>query len=84
MKNLYGERSVLRFGCDKNDWEVINMKKVERGISNQPEVTFPNEKKSYMPPVLTVYGRVSELTAGGSGAVEEGKGEIHPDKQVKP
>jgi hypothetical protein len=33
----------------------------------------PVAKKAYTPPALTVYGKLSELTAGGTGP-PEGKG----------
>lgn len=29
------------------------------------------EKKAYTPPTLTVYGKLTELTAGGSGQAHE-------------
>lgn len=33
------------------------------------------KKKFYTPPTLTVYGKLTELTAGGSGIAQES----HPD-----
>ena len=31
------------------------------------------EKKDYTPPTLTIYGKLTELTAGGTGVAQEGQ-----------
>lgn len=43
-------------------------KKVTEKDQNQKIV----KKKVYTPPILTVYGKLTELTAGGVGSVSEG------------
>lgn len=37
------------------------------------------EKKVYTPPELTVYGKLTELTGGGTGSVAE-SGSTHSDR----
>ncbi len=38
-------------------------------------------KKAYQSPILSRYGSIDELTAGGSGAAEQGKGVGDPTKR---
>lgn len=47
----------------------------EKLIETKEEEQPVAEKKAYTPPALTVYGKLTELTAGGSGLVSE----LHPD-----
>jgi hypothetical protein len=46
--------------------KTMNEKPMEKE-QEQPIV----EKKAYTPPTLTVYGKLTELTAGGSGQAHE-------------
>jgi len=39
------------------------------------------ERKPYTPPSLTVYGKLTELTAGGSATVMEGQDVKNKNKQ---
>jgi hypothetical protein len=42
----------------------------DKPIENKEEHSLV-EKKAYTPPVLTAYGKLTELTAGGAGSVTE-------------
>jgi hypothetical protein len=46
------------------------------------------DKKTYMPPTLTVYGKLTELTAAGTGSTTENSDETqgmpHADPKKRP
>jgi hypothetical protein len=46
----------------------------EKSIKREQDQTIV-KKKVYTPPTLTVYGKLTELTAGGTGPDGEGAGE---------
>ena len=49
-------------------------KLIEAQQEGQPEAP----KKSYTPPALIVYGKLTELTAGGTGTENEGSMAVFP------
>jgi hypothetical protein len=45
--------------------------KMEQNLVEKKQVQLPVAKKVYTPPTLIVYGKLTELTAGGSGTKNE-------------
>ena len=54
----------------------MDEKLIEKKEQEEPVV----EKKAYTPPAVTVYGKLTELTAGGSGNADEGS---HTEDQTR-
>ena len=49
---------------------------------NKVSATNPDGKKTYSQPTLTEFGRVRELTTGGSGTAEEDMMELDGRQEV--
>jgi len=52
----------------------------EKSIEKKPDQPVA-EKKVYTPPTLTVYGKLTELTAGGIGTKTEGAEDKNKNKK---
>jgi hypothetical protein len=48
-------------------------------VQKQVQEEQPSEKKNYTPPTLTLYGKMTELTGGGSISAAEPGSSMKPD-----